>query len=234
MSEVEIAAKSRFLLNFSISPPPVDCLVTVSSPHIMSRLTLAQQLKQLEEDAPRSLDPESAYTSLDSLNISKDGNQGKEHYLDVGPSKLRSRQESAGQTLLSNKYAGQTRGRVKIFDDDNDDEEEEDNGDEADDDDNEDLGSDSDDMQEEDDEDEDENEENTEEEEAVSESDEGERDLNGSERSARFPAMESKTSGTPSADPAPRLLDPLGSLRESRLKDIEKGRAIRKQKVRIM
>ncbi|WOO81014.1 Protein BFR2 [Vanrija pseudolonga] len=169
----------------------------------MSRPTLAQQLKQLGEE-PTSIDPESAYASLDSHDLSRTGDEGREHYLDVGPSKLRAAAGAAAtQTLLGDKYGGKTSSRMKIFDDEDDEEDDE-----------EDVGGGFDDEDEEEgeeDEDEDEDDEELDEDEEEDEEDDDE------EEDAR-PA------------PSGRTLDPVGALRESRLKDIEKGRAIKRQK----
>ncbi|KAL1410864.1 rRNA-processing protein bfr2 [Vanrija albida] len=174
----------------------------------MSRPTLAQQLKQLVEE-PKSIDPESAYASLDGHDLSRTGDEGREHYLDVGPSKLRAAVGAAAtQTLLGDKYGGKTSSRMKIFDDEDDDEEDEDVGGGFDEEDEED------DEDEEDEEDEDEDEELDEDED---EEDDDEEDEEEDEEDAR-PA------------PSGRTLDPVGALRESRLKDIEKGRAIKRQK----
>lgn len=183
----------------------------------MSRLSLAQQLKRLEEeDTPRSVDPEAAYTSLDGLEIpTREGDEGREHYLDVGPSRLRAQREEVGQTLLGDKYAGAKTGRVKIFDDDEE-EDEEDEIEEGDDDD-EDEGSDA-----SDDEDGDEDE--------ADEDDEEEEEEDGEEQEVQ---AEAPQPSTVSASKSHRTLDPMRSLREARQKDVEKGKGIRKQKVRI-
>lgn len=196
----------------------------------MSRLTLAQQLKQLEDDAPKSIDPESAYTSLDSLETSKPGTEGREHYLNVGPSKLRAQQDEVGQTLLSDKYAGQTRGRVKIFDDDEDDDDEEDDGKMYSDGDSNEEEEAEDDEEEDEDEDEDDGDESeTFNNEETNEEDEDDED---DDREVKVVSERAgKTTSASSAQPTPRTLDPLGSLRESRQKDIEKGKGIRRQKV---
>lgn len=182
----------------------------------MSRLTLAQQLKELEEeDKPRSIDPESAYTSLDGLEIAqKEGNEGREHYLDVGPSKLRA-QAAVGGNLYDGKYAGETRGRMKIFDDDEDEEDED--GDEQDE-----NSEEGDDEEEDgfDDEDEDEEEEDDEEE-----------DEDGDEEDEEAEDNEEEAARPLSSSSRPKALDPVGSLREAREKDIIKGKGIKRQKV---
>ncbi|WWD03974.1 hypothetical protein V865_002034 [Kwoniella europaea PYCC6329] len=186
----------------------------------MSGISLADQLKKLSSTSqPKTLDPESAYTSLDSLTLPKkdDPNEGKEHYLDVGPSRLRMQlddQEGSGGTLRGVKYQGEKVGRRKIFDDDDDEEEDEEGQDggmnfgevedsEDEDDEDEDDDEDDEDEEEEDDDDEDEDED---------EEDEDEEEVQPKPKSSN------------------KTLDPMASLRDSRAKDIEKGIAIRRQK----
>ncbi|WVQ66663.1 uncharacterized protein L199_004850 [Kwoniella botswanensis] len=189
----------------------------------MSGISLADQLKKLSSaPQPKTLDPESAYTSLDSLSLPKkdDPNEGKEHYLDVGPSRLRMQlddQEGSGGTLRGVKYQGEKVGRRKIFDDDDDDEEDggmnfgEVEDSEADDDEDEDEGED-DDGEEEEDEDDDDEEEDEDEDEDEDEEDEDQEEVQPKPKSSN------------------KTLDPMASLRDSRAKDIEKGIAIRRQK----
>ena len=187
----------------------------------MSRLTLAQQLKQLEEEErPRTFDPEAAYTSLDSLEVGqREGDEGREHYLDVGPSRLRKQRDDNAATLLGDKYAGKSTGRMKIFDVDDEDDEDEDagmNGEET--------GSEGDEAEESDEEPDDEDEEDGEEG-SDEEQDEDEDDDDDEEDAAPQARV------APISSTKHRALDPLGSLREARQKDIEKGQGIRKQKV---
>ncbi|WRT70053.1 uncharacterized protein IL334_007047 [Kwoniella shivajii] len=192
----------------------------------MSGQTLADQLKKLSS-TPKNVDPESAYTSLDSLSIPKrDGDEGKEHYLDVGPSRLRMQlndEEGVGGTLRGSKYQGVTTGRQKIFVDDDDDDDDDDDGEEGggmafgdvegsdeddeDEDDAEEESEDEDDDMDEDDEEEDDEEEEEEEEDEEEEN--------------QKPQSKSKSN---------KSYDPMASLRDSRLKDIEKGVGIRRQK----
>lgn len=182
----------------------------------MSRPTLAQQLKQLEsEDSPASVDPENAYSNLDSLAIAKrQGNEGREHYVDVGPSRLRGQFGDMGE-----RYGGQVRGRQKIFDDDEEEDDEVDG--QADEDDEE--GDEEEDDEEEEDEEEDEEEgdedegDNGEEEEDDEDEDEQEEEV-----------IQAPTRSTSSKS---AKLDPIASLRDSRQKDVEKGKAIKRQKV---
>jgi protein AATF/BFR2 len=192
----------------------------------MSRLTLAQQLKQLEEEErPRTFDPEAAYTSLDSLEIGqRDGEEGREHYLDVGPSRLRAQRDENAATLLGDKYAGKSTGRMKIFDDDDDDDEEEEDNDEGGGIDGDDTRSEGDDAEESDEELDDEDEEDEE------ESDDEAQDEEDNEEDEE-PEAAPKARAAPVTASKTRALDPLGSLREARQKDIEKGQGIRKQKV---
>lgn len=194
----------------------------------MSRLSLAQQLKQLEEDTPRSIDPESAYTSLDGLNIpTREGAEGREHYLDVGPSKLRAQREEVGQTLLGDKYAGATRGRVKIFDDDDEEEDEEEDDaeeDDEDEDDEDDLSEDGEEDEEQGSEDDEDNDAEEDEEEEEDEEDDEQEDA-GVE--ADVPAVKTAVA---SSSRTSKALDPMGSLKEARQKDVQKGKGIKKQK----
>ena len=186
----------------------------------MSRLTLAQQLKQLEEEErPRTFDPEAAYTSLDSLEVGqREGDEGREHYLDVGPSRLRKQRDNDAATLLGDKYAGKSTGRMKIFDDDDKEDEDGEAGMDG-----EETGSEGDEAEESDEELDDEDEENGGEgSDEEQDGDEGEDD----EEEA-----EPQTRAAPASSAKHRALDPLGSLREARQKDIEKGQGIRKQKV---
>jgi protein AATF/BFR2 len=178
-------------------------------------MTLAQQLKQLESDAA-SFDPDGEDAALDGLAISREGDGWREHYLDVGPSRLKLAKGPVEQTLLSEKYGGEVRGRMKIFDDDDDEGGGE--GVEAEDDREDDEAEDDED---EDDEDDDEDGDEDDDEEDAEEDDESERDENEDEHVA---PTTSKSSGT---------LDPIAALKASRLKDIEKGQGIRRQRVCI-
>jgi protein AATF/BFR2 len=203
----------------------------------MSRLTLKDQLRQLDEqDAPPpTLDPESAYTSLDSNDISaRAGDEGREHYLDVGPSKLRAQRSDVSQSLLGDKYEGKRVGRMKIFDDDEDedeaapfgavedDEDEESNMGSDDDGEDDDGDEDEEDDEEEGDEDDEDDDDDDEEEDEEDEGDEEEEE----EGRAGRPQV-----SVPTVKTASRALDPVGALREARMKDLEKGRGIKRQKV---
>jgi len=178
--------------------------------HTMSRPTLAQQLKQLEsEDAAPTVDIESAYSNLDGLVIpERKGNEGREHYLDVGPSRLRGQFGDMGD-----KYGGEVRGRQKIFDDDEDEEEdEEDDGE----------GGSEEDGEEDDEEEDDEEEDDGEGDEDEEEEDDGEEE----EEEEELPPPPSQATSS-------SRLDPVAALRDSRMKDIEKGQAIKRQKVSL-
>lgn len=119
---------------------------------------------------------------------------------------------TGGGTLTGPKYEGVKTGRMKIFDDDDDEESGGEEGSEGagDEDDDEDEEEDEGDFDEEEDEEDDEDDEDEEDEDE--EEEEEEQTL-------------SRINGPKQA------LDPVASLRNSRLKDIEKGQAIRKQKV---
>lgn len=177
----------------------------------MSRPTLAQQLKQLESDDTTSIDPDSAYSNLDALNIpERVGNEGREHYLDVGPSRLRGQFGDMGE-----RYGGQVTGRQKIFDDDEDEEEEDDE--EAGD------GEEGFDEEEGDEDEEEEDEEEGDDDEEEEEDEEEEDDEDAEDLPA--PAPRATSSNT--------RLDPIAALRDSRMKDVEKGKAIKRQKVSL-
>jgi protein AATF/BFR2 len=177
----------------------------------MSRQTLAQQLAELSADRPKTVDPENAYSNLDSLNIpERIGDEGREHYLDVGPSRLRQGRGAMADVGNGGKYGGEVRGRVKIFDDESEEGSgTEDEGESGDDDEDEEDG----DEDEEDEDDEEEDDDEEEEEEEQDEEDEGAQDIQ-------------ETRPAP-----PSRIDPMAALRDSRVKDIEKGRGIKRQRV---
>ena len=199
------------------------------------RPSLAQQLKP---DQPTGTDPDTAYSSLDGLKIpARDGNEGREHYLDVGPSKMRMKSLPTEQTLLSEKYAGNRTGRMKIFDDDEDEDEEEEAGVDggavasegssgsgyvggADG-----VGDEEDGDPEQDDEEDGEEDEDDEDEEL-----DGSKEDKPDEREGNSPLP---ASTEPKLNGAGRVMDPIASLRESRMKDVEKGRGIRRQRVSL-
>ncbi|KAG8988703.1 rRNA-processing protein bfr2, partial [Tulasnella sp. 427] len=87
----------------------------------MSRLTLAQQIAQLEDTVP-DYDPEDAYNATESNGLlDRDQAFGaddaaREHYVEVGSSSLRKLHESAPDT----KYNAVKTSRSKVFDDDED------------------------------------------------------------------------------------------------------------------
>lgn len=175
----------------------------------MSGLSLAQQLKQLHSNNGSVPDPENAYSNLDSHDIQRKGDEGREHYVDVGPSRLRMELGgTGGGTLTGPKYEGVKTGRMKIFDDDD---EEESGGEEG--------------SEGEGDEDGDEDEEEDEEDFDEEEDEEDDEDDEDEEDEEEEEQIHSRVNGPK------QVLDPVASLRNSRLKDIEKGQAIRKQKV---
>lgn len=124
------------------------------------------------------------------------------------PSRLRS---GGVDGLDSARYGGKTSSRMKIFDDDDEEEEE---GDGSEEEGNEEEGE-GDDDEDEDDEDE------TEDEEDEDEDDEDEEDVEDEEDE------EEQERPRPSG----KALDPVSALRESREKDVQKGRGIKRQRV---
>ncbi len=136
---------------------------------------------------------------------------------------------AVSQTLLSDKYGGKTSSRMRIFDDDEEEEEEEgENGD---------LNGGSDDQDGEDDEgSEDEDEDGDERDEDEEEDDDGEDeeddDEDAADREIDTAKSHSKTQ-LEKRSSSTNKLDPIASLRDSRMKDIEKGRAIKRQRVRL-
>ena len=172
-------------------------------------MTLADQLRLLRPD-PITIDPESAYASLEARASS--GDRG--HNVDVGPSRLRGVEEGRG------KYGGERVRRVKIFDDDESEEEERLGGEEEEDDDEEGENHEMERDEEVEDEDEDgeDDEDNDEDEDAQDEGSDGQDDH-------EEPPGSITTSTTRAS------LDPLAAIRESRVRDAAKGRAIRHQKV---
>lgn len=142
---------------------------------------------------------------MDGHDLSR-SHAAREHYADVGPSALR--RGEVAQTLLGEKYEGKPSSRMKIFDDDDEEasEPEEEAGgfsdeDEEEEDDEEDYDDEEEDYDEEDDEEEEESEDE------------------GGEDEGEEPA------------PSGKALDPMGALRASKQKDIEKGGAIKRQRV---
>lgn len=194
------------------------------------RLTFAQQLEQLGGSPPRTYHPDAADADLDGLALPSDRQAAREHYVEVGPSRLRAQLPPLGGALLSGKYEGKATTRRKIFDDDDEESEEEEeagravrrngavdggksgvedeerfSGEEVDDDD--DDGEEDEDEEEDLDDDEDDDEEGDEDEDE-----------------------EEDAEPQPVASSSRRSLDPLAALKDSRAKDIEKGRAIQQQK----
>lgn len=222
-----------------------------------ARQTLAQQLSLLNSPPPKTRDPETAYTNLDSHDLpSRQGEEGREHYLDVGPSKLRGVNGSLGvggdQTLLGERYGGKKVGRMKLFDDDEDEDDDDEDEDEGEgeggesggdgasgDGDEDDAGSEEDgdkDGSEGEGEDDEENEEDDDEE-TEEEDEDGDEDEEDEDEGEDGGANDAQTlperipNGKPSS--SSKSLDPLAAIRESRQKDVEKGKAIKQQKVRL-
>ncbi|GAA6009517.1 hypothetical protein JCM10207_003812 [Rhodosporidiobolus poonsookiae] len=79
-----------------------------------ARLTLAQQLAQIQQPAPQDLDPEDAYATFahERSKRAEDEAAGRADYLAVGDSKLRKR----GEAQLDAKYGGTKGSRKALFD----------------------------------------------------------------------------------------------------------------------
>jgi protein AATF/BFR2 len=116
---------------------------------------------------------------------------------------------------MGDRYGGEVRGRQKIFDDDED-EEDDDEGEGGSQEDGE--------EDEEEDEDEDDDDEGEDEEEEGDDDEEEEEGQEDDEEELPPPPPKSTSSSR---------LDPVAALRDSRMKDIEKGQAIKRQKVRF-
>lgn len=193
------------------------------------RLTFAQQLEQLGGSPPRTYHPDAADADLDGLALPSDRQAAREHYVNVGPSRLRAQLPPLGGALLTGKYEGRATTRKKIFDDDESESEEEaeasgsgprrngvaNGGDSGEAEDDGFSGDDDDSEGDEDEEDDEEEDEDDEEEEGDEEEDEDE---------------DEDAEPQPVASSSRRSLDPLAALKDSRAKDIEKGRAIQQQK----
>ncbi|KAH7914638.1 apoptosis-antagonizing transcription factor [Hygrophoropsis aurantiaca] len=85
----------------------------------MSRLSLAQQIAQLEETAPIDFDPEDVQISNEHPESDQDfpdASAGREHYIDVGPSALRKLHDS----IADPKYDGIKTSRRQLMDDEDD------------------------------------------------------------------------------------------------------------------
>ncbi|EJT45538.1 transport-related protein [Trichosporon asahii var. asahii CBS 2479] len=167
-------------------------------------VSLAEQLKQLEDDVPKTVDPEEAYADIDGHDLSR-SHAAREHYTDVGPSALR--RGEVAQTLLSDKYEGKPSSRMKIFDDDEEASEPEDE-----------PGYDE-------EEEEDEDEEHFDEDEEDYDEDEGEEEEDDEDEEE-----EDEDEGEDQPAPSGKALDPMGALKASKMKDIEKGGAIKRQR----
>ncbi|EIW79177.1 TRAUB-domain-containing protein [Coniophora puteana RWD-64-598 SS2] len=85
----------------------------------MQRLSLSEQIAQLEEAAPVDFDPEdvqAAGADPDEELASGDPSAAREHYLDVGPSALRKAQDS----IADPKYGGRKASRKELSSNDDD------------------------------------------------------------------------------------------------------------------
>ncbi|EIW72172.1 hypothetical protein TREMEDRAFT_66745 [Tremella mesenterica DSM 1558] len=186
----------------------------------MSGQTLSQQLKLLHSETLGQEDQVDVDETADLDGLVNDGESRREHYVDVGPSKLRA---EVSQTLLGARYAGKKASRVRIFDDDDDEEEKGDDDVEDGEEEEEGSGDEQEDEEEDDENAEDDDDEGFDEDEDNEEDSEGEDD--GDEENEEDEEEDVEEEGK-----ARKQLDPIASLRESRLKDIEKGRGIRRQK----
>lgn len=177
--------------------------------------SLKEQLAALEGSRSPSLDPEDE--ALDSLAIPAARTEGREHYAEtIATARQKEARSQAVLGQLGQKYGGKRVDRRKIFDDDDDEEDEEtEEGSEA-------GPSGSQDDEDEDDEQGEQSEDGDEDEDAEGEEDDEEDEA---EQSAEQPA--------PPPSTASKALDPVAALRDTRQKDIEKGRAVKRQKVRL-
>lgn len=204
--------------------------------------TLAQRLKQqLESNKPSAeVDPENAYSSLNTFTGGSDRagasadevDHSRDHYTAVGRSRLRDTQREQ-LDALADKYlqpSSKTNNkRVKIFDDDLSEEEEEE----------EEIGaggnedseqSDEDDSEEDEDDDEDEDEEDEAESDGGSSEEDGEDDQTSFKPRLAGEMGVSSAKSTASASTS-KPLDPISAIKDSKNKDVEKGKAIRRQQV---
>ncbi|GAA6017407.1 hypothetical protein JCM11491_006647 [Sporobolomyces phaffii] len=111
-----------------------DCeardLELTEPPLVTERLTLAQQLAQIEQPTPQDFDPEDAYTTYNAEKNEdqKDLDAARADYVDVGESRLRKK----GEAIVDSKYEGKKASRQALYGSDDDDEEEDDeDGDES-------------------------------------------------------------------------------------------------------
>lgn len=79
----------------------------------MQRISLAEQIAQLENAAPVDFDPEDEVTAHDpeDNNLVDDTNRARDHYIDVGPSGLRKLQDS----IADPKYDGIKTSRKQLM-----------------------------------------------------------------------------------------------------------------------
>ncbi|KAL5513188.1 BFR2 [Sanghuangporus vaninii] len=82
-----------------------------------SGISLAQQLAQLDQPAPVDFDPEDvAVTNIEAEEFSEEhGSAAREHYVDVGPSVLRSKLQ---ESFVDPKYEGKRISRKQLEDND--------------------------------------------------------------------------------------------------------------------
>ncbi|GAA5960784.1 hypothetical protein JCM3765_000815 [Sporobolomyces pararoseus] len=85
------------------------------------RMTLAEQLAQIEQPTPQDFDPEDAYTTYNAEKSEdqKDLDAARQDYVDVGESRLRKK----GEAIVDSKYEGKKASRKALYgsEDDEDD-----------------------------------------------------------------------------------------------------------------
>ncbi|KAL1696494.1 apoptosis-antagonizing transcription factor [Schizophyllum commune] len=191
-----------------------------------ARLSLAQQLAQLDDTTPVDFDPEElpGATGGDEDAEMKDAAAGRGHYLDVGPSNLRKQHDS----ISDPKYEGKRASRAQLLGDEDDEESEREDADQP--------NGHEEDFQGSDESEVDEGMENDEdggvedEEDAAEGPDESEEEAeSGGEEDNQ--AHEHQTPASESTLPAPasRTDDLTDSLRKNREADLRKGKAVARQ-----
>ncbi|KAI5894888.1 TRAUB-domain-containing protein [Schizophyllum commune H4-8] len=195
-----------------------------------ARLSLAQQLAQLDDTAPVDFDPEELPGAAggDEDAEMKDAAAGRGHYLDVGPSNLRKQHDS----ISDPKYEGKRASRAQLLGDDDEEEDEEDEGEDADrpnaiheeDSEAEEHSDGSEEHGEVSEDDGMEDEENTAEGPDASEEEESASEEEDEAHGQHSPAPEAKSSA-----PAPKTDDLTDSLRKNREADVRKGKAVARQ-----
>ncbi|GAA5994535.1 hypothetical protein JCM5350_006389 [Sporobolomyces pararoseus] len=90
------------------------------------RMTLAEQLAQIEQPTPQDFDPEDAYTTYNAEKSEdqKDLDAARQDYVDVGESRLRKK----GEAIVDSKYEGKKASRKALYGSDDEDDEDESDG----------------------------------------------------------------------------------------------------------